>query len=154
MIVESAVVQLARRFQTLTLSREEWTHRAHLAVGLWHVANFGPAEALERLRIGIRALNERNGVANTATGGYHETITRAYVLLLESFLARRRSSDSGDDCDLQNHFDALIHDPLIERTALLAHWTRERLHSSQARAEWLEPDLAPLTIATPVRPVR
>ena len=78
----------AARFVACTLSRDEWTHQAHLRVGAWHVHRYGPEEALTRLRSGIRRLNESFGGVNSATHGYHETITRAYVQLLSQFLER------------------------------------------------------------------
>ena len=80
--------ELVRRFQACEVPRPEWTHAAHLSVGLWHVGRFGTEDALPRLRSGIRRLNESNGVVNSATGGYHETITRAYVQLLAAFAER------------------------------------------------------------------
>ncbi len=95
------------------------------------------------MRVGIRALNERNGVANTDTGGYHETITRAYVELLGGFLARRGVVDPTSDA-LDDHVVALLRDPLSKRGALLAYWSEQRLLSTQARAAWLAPDRAPL----------
>ncbi|MDX2167626.1 MAG: hypothetical protein SF182_11205, partial [Deltaproteobacteria bacterium] len=55
---------LIARFQARTLPHAEWTHRAHLAVGTWHVLRFGPDEALRRLRSGIRALNDAHGTPN------------------------------------------------------------------------------------------
>lgn len=129
----SDVDDLARRFQRLELSRAQWTHDAHLAVGLWHVARFGPGEALERLRCGIRALNEHNGVVNSRTEGYHETITRGYVELIAGFLSRRGVAVPTNEA-LDADVDALLHDPLARRDALLAYWSRERLLSAQARA--------------------
>ena len=77
---------LAARFTALTLPKEEWTHAAHLTVGVWHVERYGPSEALVVLRSGIRRLNESHGNENTATSGYHETLTAAYVLLLAAYL--------------------------------------------------------------------
>ena len=47
MFPEGGIEDLARRFQARDVSRAEWTHEAHLAVGLWHVARFGAAEALQ-----------------------------------------------------------------------------------------------------------
>ena len=41
-----------------------------------------------RLRSGIRRLNESHGGVNSATDGYHETITAAYVQLLAQYLER------------------------------------------------------------------
>ena len=78
----------ARRFTCCDMKRAEWTHEAHLAVGVWHVDRYGAEGALARLRTGIRALNESFGNRNTAADGYHETITAAYVRLITDFLNR------------------------------------------------------------------
>ena len=78
---------LVGRFLDRTLPKVEWTHQAHLAVGAWHVDRYGPDEALTRLRDGIRALNDSHGTINSASSGYHETITRAYVRLIAGFFA-------------------------------------------------------------------
>ena len=144
MFLERDVESLARRFLALEVSRAEWTHQAHLAVGLWHVARFGTADALIRLRAGIRALNESNGVANTPGGGYHETITHAYVVLIGRFLTSRGLAQPSQTRDVQGDVDALLLDPLAGRAALFDYWSRERLLSAQARAEWVDPDLAAL----------
>jgi hypothetical protein len=133
---------LARRFAERSLSRAEWTHEAHLAVGLWHVREFGATEALSRLRTRICRLNESHGTANTTTSGYHETITRAYVGLLNEFLTR---------CPAERSLDEILADllasPLAKRDALLAFYSRDHLYSATARLNWAEPDLAPIELA-------
>jgi hypothetical protein len=134
---------LARRFTDRSLPQTEWTHAAHLAVGLWHVRTFGPAEALQRLRSGIRQLNETHGVANTREGGYHETITRAYVTLLEQFLSRY-----SNDTALGPILAGLLSSPLAHRDALLAFYSRDYLFGATARLAWAEPDLSPLDVAS------
>ena len=68
---------LAGRFQGCAVPAKEWTHAAHLVVGLWHVHRYGAMDALVRLRAGIRRLNESHGGVNSNTNGYHETITAA-----------------------------------------------------------------------------
>ena len=78
--------ELAARFEACAIPAAEWTHEAHLIVGLWHVDRYGADEALVRLRSGIRRLNESQGGVNSATDGYHETITAAYVQLLAQYL--------------------------------------------------------------------
>ena len=65
-LVPTDVDDLAARFSAGTISREEWTHLAHLAVGTWHVQRYGPDEALTRLRAGIRRLNDLHGTPNSA----------------------------------------------------------------------------------------
>jgi hypothetical protein len=129
---------LAARFAACTVPAAEWTHMAHLRVGLWHVRRYGAADALDRLRAGIRRLNESHGNTNTETSGYHETITVAYVQLLATFL---------DTCA-----DALLAGPLGERTVLLTYWSKELLMSTEARTGWVPPDLAPLALPTLMLP--
>ena len=133
---------LALRFTALTLPKEEWTHVAHLTVGAWHVDRYGAAEALTRLRDGIRRLNESHGNVNTTTSGYHETITAAYVTLLAAYL---------DACPpglpLAARVERLLAGPLAARDMLFTFYSREHLMSMDARARWVEPDLAPLGLA-------
>jgi|KBSSwiStaDraftv2_1062776.scaffolds.fasta_scaffold47099_2 hypothetical protein len=132
---------LAARFTALTLPKEEWTHAAHLTVGAWHVDRYGAADALTRLRSGIRRLNESHGNANTATAGYHETITAAYVTLLAAYLDGRAPGLPLDGC-----VERLLAGPLAARDMLFTFYSRERLLSVEARAQWVEPDLAPLRL--------
>ena len=70
------VVQLIREFETCTLPRARWNHRAHLAVALWYATHLDAQDALEAVRRGILRLNEACGIMSTRTSGYHETITR------------------------------------------------------------------------------
>ena len=132
---------LASRFTALTLRKEEWTHAAHLTVGAWHVDRYGAAEALTRLRTGIRRLNESHGNANTDSAGYHETITAAYVTLLSVFL-----ETCPPGLGLDDRVARLLASPLAEREILFKAYSRDRLLSTAARLAWVEPDLAPLDV--------
>jgi hypothetical protein len=128
---------LTREFVARTLPKSEWTHEAHLKVGLWHVLRC-PREALDLLRERIRLYNESTGVANTATSGYHETITRLYVVLIADYLA------AGDS---RRPIDELAQGLLLsigDRDLPLRYYSRERLFSTEARLSWLAPDLQPL----------
>lgn len=132
---------LVSAFRSFTLPREAWTHAAHLRVGIWHVHQLGADAALAELRSGIRRLNEFHGTPNSPTSGYHETITVAYVRLIEM------SMDSfGPDVSLERRAEILLEGPLADRSALLRFWSRDALMSPRARAEWLAPDLAPLAL--------
>ncbi len=137
---------LAQRFLALTLPKEAWTHQAHLAVGAWHVRRYGEAEALERLRAGIRRLNESFGGQNTTTSGYHETITAAYVRLLAQYLAL-----CPDDLPLDDCVARLLGGPLAAKDALLTFYTQDHLMSVESRASWAEPDRLTLDVATLLR---
>jgi hypothetical protein len=94
------------------------------------------------LRAGIRRLNESHGGVNSDTRGYHETITVCYVRLLEQFL------DAGPAAPLPHRVAVLLDSPLAAKPMLSAFYSTDRLMSTTARAQWVEPDLAPLSIST------
>lgn len=106
------------------------------------MAHFGPVEALARLRTGISQLNDSHGTPNSATRGYHETITRAYVHLLAEFL-----DSVPRTMPLAERVARLLASRLAAKEALLQFYSRERLMCSEARATWIEPDLLPLQLA-------
>ena len=138
-----ALDHLIEGFLACSLREEEWTHHAHLAVGLWHVEQLGVEEALVCLRQGIRRLNESFGNVNTPTSGYHETITCAYVHLLAQFLA-----ECPPNLPFTNRVIRLIGGPLADKQVLLRFYTAETLASSTARLAWVKPDVSPLNIST------
>jgi len=133
---------LGARFEACAIPAKEWTHAAHLAVGLWHVHRYGADQALLRLRHGIRALNESHGGVNSATNGYHETITAVYVRLLAQYLESIPA-----DMPLGMGAIALLASPLAAKDALFTFYSRDRLMSTAARSGWLEPDVAALNFA-------
>jgi 4-hydroxy-tetrahydrodipicolinate synthase len=134
-ISDDDLARLAARFTAREVPAAEWTHTAHLMTGAWHVFHLGPDRALPAMRDGIRRLNQTHGTPETPTRGYHETITRAYVELLGSFLGR-----FSQQTPLATRVAALLAHPLAARDALLGFYARERLMSAEARAAWLEPD--------------
>ena len=140
LVPEVDVEDLAARFAVPSLRKAEWTHVAHLAVGAWHVDRYGAADALVRLRDGIRRLNVSIGGANTPSSGYHETITAAYVTLLAAFL------DTCPELPLADRIVRMLTSPLADRDMLFTFYSRERLLSTDARARWVDPDLAPLRL--------
>jgi hypothetical protein len=135
---EEEVPRLAEAFATVALPKAEWTHRAHLLVALWYATGLPADQALDAVRQGIQRLNAAHGVVTTQTGGYHETITRAYMRLIARFVREQQGEPSW----------AARAERLMarhgERDHLLRHYTRERLYSAEARFGWVEPDLAPL----------
>jgi hypothetical protein len=130
--------RLAAAFEDCTLSTAQWTHQAHLMVGLWYASRLPAEDALDAMRAGILRLNTVHGVVTTPTRGYHETITRAYMRLIGQFVIE----DGGED-DWGARAEQLLarHG---ERDHLLLYYSRDRLMSPEARFGWVEPDLRPL----------
>ncbi len=130
--------RIARALIDRTLPKAEWTHHAHLRAGLWHVAEHGPVMALELMRERIRSYNESVGTANSDTSGYHETITRFYVTVIDRFLSA---------ADQRGDLDTLARQLIEEygdRRLPLRHYSEARLFSVVARRSWIEPDLRPI----------
>lgn len=121
--------QVAAGLLDRTLPKPRWTHEAHLLACISLVRRHGPAAALRILRASIPRYNEATGVANTTTGGYHDTITVYFVWAIDRLL--------GDGMDTAS----VLRDPAVERTALLAWWDRETLMSPTARARWVAPTM-------------
>jgi hypothetical protein len=118
-----------------TLPKAEWTHEAHLRAGLWHVLQHGAPAALELLRARISSYNESVGTLNTDTSGYHETITRFYVTIIDRFLAGNDRAMPIDD--LATRLLAECGD----RRLPMRYYSEGRLFSVVARRSWVEPDL-------------
>ena len=137
---ESELQDLVSRFSNATLRASEWTHAAHLVTGLWHARSLSEADALNRMREGILRLNAAHGTPNTDTRGYHETITRAYLVLLTGF-ARAKP-----ELALAPLAQALLASDLAERDALFSYYSRDLLMSVAARRGWVEPDIASLVL--------
>jgi len=129
---------LGEAFTTRTLVRAHWIHEAHLRVGLWHLVQYGEAEALERLRIGICALNDAHGVVNSERSGYHETITWAFLRLLADVRRQHPPSMAPDA------LATLVVAALSDRAVLHRHYSPELLASPHARRMVMAPDRAPL----------
>ncbi|HQU55198.1 MAG TPA: hypothetical protein PK643_19330, partial [Saprospiraceae bacterium] len=70
------------------MPKASWTHQAHLQVALWysHQLDFDEACALVRQR--IIAYNDRVGTPNTDASGYHETLTRFWMIIARQMLSK------------------------------------------------------------------
>ena len=98
--------ELLAAFTGRTLPKERWDHEAHIRVCHAALARFGRDEALGFLRDAIRAYNEVVGPPNTDSTGYHETLTRYFVLAVASM----------GDADI----DTILRTPACSREASLA----------------------------------
>lgn len=123
-----------------SLPRPAWTHAAHFAAALWLLKRSGFG-AMRRMPPLIAAYNEATGVANTATSGYHETITVASLGAAHAWLLKRPGAP------LQVILEELLATSLGRADWLFTYWSRQVLFSVAARKSWVEPDLAPLPFA-------
>lgn len=137
------VLALVREFEACTLPRERWTHAAHLTVALWYLLQFDWPEAVTHTRAGIKRYNESHGIITTRDSGYHETLTIFWLRVVRAFLAR----DFNECRALDSLASELVE--TADKNLPLAHYTRERLFSREARLKWVEPDVQPLRFRLP-----
>ena len=83
-IVKSEAIGLSdeeflRQFEDCSYPYAHWTHRAHLRVAYCYVTRFGLEAAIPKVTAGIRAYNRSQGIVDSPTGGYHETMTVAWL---------------------------------------------------------------------------
>jgi hypothetical protein len=119
-------------FEGGRLRPSEFHHRDHVRLAWILVRRDGLERGGDRVAHGIRAFAARHGVADR----YHETITRFWIRLVGHAVAV--APDAAFE-DLVERFPILL-----DASAITRHWSRDALQRPEARAHWLEPDLAPL----------
>ena len=131
---------LVKKFEERSLPKAEWTHSAHLTVGLYYLFNhpFGVAKNL--MSDGIYWLNDAHGTPNTETSGYHETLTVFWLRMIAEY--NERNSKNDGLAQIANGLLAEYNDTKLP----LNFYTRERLFSVEARLSYIEPNLKPFTL--------
>jgi hypothetical protein len=135
-----SIEQLVEAFMACTLPKAEWTHQAHLSVGLWHLLHYSPQESITKLRRDIKRYNLACGIENTEMQAYHETITQFYVRIIQQFLQESDRTQSIDELA-----QSLTHE-YGDKNLPFQYYSRTRLLSATARKEWIEPDLQRLNL--------
>lgn len=130
---DDEVKLLVKKFEERALTKEEWTHAAHLTVGLYYCLHCPFAVAKNWMSDGIHWLNDAHGTPNTDQSGYHETLTMFWLLTIEEFVGKTKC---GGLAELANRL-------IASRDAKLPFkfYSRELLFSANARARYVEPDL-------------
>jgi hypothetical protein len=136
---EAEIRRIGHGLIDLSLPKAEWTHGAHFAAALWLMRYRSGRNLSQLMPELIRAYNEATGVANTPTGGYHETITQASLRAARALFARHSSS-----VPVFEIANALMASPLGRSDWPLEYWSKPVLFSTGARLAWRDPDLKPL----------
>jgi hypothetical protein len=135
----SEIEELVAGFQDHSLPGERWTHQAHLIVGTYFAYHFPLEQAIYYLRSGIITYNVATGGKNTHERGYHETITQLWAKLLKAFVRKKCGGLS-----LAESCTAFLNSPYAAQEIMFSFYSKDLLFSTQARALWVEPDLAPI----------
>jgi hypothetical protein len=123
--------ELLARFEALDLPDGGFHHRDHLRLAWIYLHRFPVLEVLARLSEGLAALARSRGVP----GQYHQTMTWAYIFLIEERIARTDGDCSWDEF-AHNHPDLLNWSEGILRR----YYRDETLRLDLAREIFVMPD--------------
>ena len=118
-------------FESCTLDATSFGHAAHVRAGYLLLRSGDFEQALGRMRLGLQRLTAALGKPDR----YHETITVAYLSLIQERLVER-----GDGGDWQGFAEA--NPDLLDRDLLLRFYSAEQLHSPLARKTFVLPHRA------------
>lgn len=122
---------LIQAFEGAEMPPGGFPHREHVRVAWWYLCHYPWLTALDRFRTGLRRFAEAQG----ATRKYHETITTAYVLLINERLDGSTRESTWDEF-AAHHADLLAWQPSI----LDRYYHPETLMSDRARTTFVMPD--------------
>ena len=135
---DDEVRRVAAGLLSCTLPRAEWTHEAHLGACLWLLSERPDIDVDAEIGGIISRFNESVGGVNDDHGGYHDSITRAYVAGVRRFLSET------SETSLVGRVNAMLLSDVGHRDWPLRFYSRDLLFSIPARRGVVEPDLAPL----------
>ena len=123
--------ELCDRFLDASLPADQFHHRQHVHVAWLFVQQHGMPAALGEFSDALK----RFAVAKGAHGLYHETITWAFLLIINERQARQAASTWAEFAEV--NADLLSWKPSI----LERYYSKELLTSEQARRSFVMPDL-------------
>ena len=132
---EAALDAFLSAWRTGQLPKPQWTHAAHVAVCAAHAWDGATVDAVfSHMKRGIVAYNEAVGTANTATSGYHETLTRFWAGVV---VAHLRAVAPPTRLDAVRSAVAAFS---AARGLHVAHYSFDVVADRRARAVWVAPD--------------
>ena len=122
-------------FETCRIPKALWTHEAHVRMAWLYLRRRPLEEVIPFVRGAIQRYNRSLG----NTEGYHETVTLAYLILIDARIDRE-SSEAAFSA-FSEAFPSLLDHKL---SVVLEHYSREVLFSNEAIRTFVEPDRLPL----------
>ena len=120
--------------ESCALQPSAFDHAAHLRAAYVYLASNDVDHAVARMRDTLQAFLLHHGIP---VSKYHETITKAWILAVRHFM------DLTPGCASAAAFIA-ANPRLLDSKIMMTHYSAEVLFSPDARARFVEPDLAPI----------
>ena len=121
--------ELLAAFESAALPGDAFTHVEHVRVAWHYLRTLSLGEAIDRCRGGIRRFAATKGAADK----YHETVTVAFMLLINERLDHARSLPWPE-------FASANADLFARPSVLSRYYSEELLRSDRARRTFVWPD--------------
>lgn len=122
-------IEISESFLMGAIDPTTFHHRDHIAV-YWSLLNvYGTPRSRDLFREGLRRFADKIGKPEL----YHETLTTAWMILIEH------------DWRTQDHWSSFAefvaeNPTLVDRLLIERYYSKERLEDPLARETWIEPD--------------
>jgi hypothetical protein len=120
--------EFLQALESCTLPESQFGHAAHVRAAYLYLRQADFVGALDRMRRAIRNYSTRQG----KPGRYHETITVAYVALIQQHVCERGPGDGWESFARDNS-------ELLDPDLLGRFYSREQIESETARKIFLLP---------------
>ena len=124
---------LIRHFEACTLQPSQFPHREHVRLGWLYLQRLPLTDAVAAFSAGLRAFATSLGKPDR----YHETMTWAYLLIIQDRMTRGGSAAVSWDTFAADNADLIA----SGRQVLERYYRPETLDSSLARASFVWPDV-------------
>lgn len=129
---------LVTAFERGTIGRDQWKHAEHMIVALYYIERYDLETATNKMRKGILNLLKAFEVDLAKEMPYHETLTVFWMRTIAGFNASKNGESTVAKVrDMVDVFD---------KEYAMRFYTRELLFSDRARAKFVEPDLASISL--------
>ncbi len=130
---ENEILKIVESFENGTIARGDWRHADHLLVANHYLSKHDFDAALTKMREGIFNLLRAFEIDLEKEMPYHETLTVFWMRTVEEFRKTKNGVSIVELCnELVEKFD---------KDFPLKFYSRERLFSDEARAEFVAGDL-------------
>jgi hypothetical protein len=130
--------EFLRRIEDCTYPVNDFHHREHVKVAYLYLRRYTPDAAMDRMRASLKRFAAAHNVpVDVLDRGYHETITRAWMQLVEFTMVESDPAQTADQFYEANP-------QLWQMKVLRFFYSRPKLMSFEAKANFIEPDITPL----------
>ncbi len=118
-------------FETFEIPPDQFGHAAHVRLAYVYLCEHSVEAAAEKMKASLLAFLDHLGVEQAK---YHETVTRAWILAVNHFMAQSEPCTSSAEFVSRNP-------RLLDSRIMLTHYSAEVLFSPTARRLFVAPDI-------------